>query len=144
MILVDVNVLLYAVNRDAKEHGRVRTWWEDILSGDQPVGLAWVTLLGFLRLATNPRVFAVPLSVEEAISRVDTWLSHANVRIVVESATHWSVLRDLLGKTGASGNLTTDAHLASLAISIDATLASCDGDFSRYARLRWINPAAVP
>jgi toxin-antitoxin system PIN domain toxin len=141
MKVIDLNVLLYAVNQDAPGHGRVRSWWEAALVGDEPVGLPWAVLLGFLRLATNAKVFAEPLALDDAIERVDAWLSHPNVRIVGETEEHWRVLKELLGQTGTAGNLTTDAHLAALAIAHGATLASCDADFARFRHLRWENPA---
>jgi toxin-antitoxin system PIN domain toxin len=86
-------------------------------------------------------VFAEPLALDDAIERVDAWLSHPNVRIVGETEEHWRVLKELLGQTGTAGNLTTDAHLAALAIAHGATLASCDADFARFRHLRWENPA---
>lgn len=142
MIVVDLNLLLYAVNQDAIQHQEARTWWESTVNGDEPVGLAWIVLLGFLRLSTNPRVFQRPLSSDQAIEKVSTWLSHPNTKLVVEAADHWTILRDLIEQTGTAGNLTTDAHLASLAIANGATLASSDSDFGRYQQLRWVNPLA--
>ena len=142
MKLVDLNVLLYAVNRDAPWHESVRSWWESTLTGDETVGLSWMVLLGFLRLSTNAQVFASPLDVSKAIDRVDAWLKHPNIRLVCETEEHWRVLKELLSHSGAAGNLTTDAHLAALAISHGATLVSCDADFGRFAHLRWENPAA--
>ena len=141
MKLVDLNVLLYAVNRDAPQHEKVRSWWEMALAADEPVGLPWIVLLGFLRLATNPRVFARPLTLEQAIDRGEAWLNHANIRVVAETQEHWRILMELLADAGTAGNLTTDAHLASLAISHGATLVSCDADFGRFQHLRWENPA---
>ena len=143
MKLVDLNVLLYAINRDAPRHETIRSWWEKAMAGDEPVGLAWVVVLGFLRLATNARVFVKPLSSSQAIERVEAWLAHPNLRVVVETEEHWRILKELLAEAGAAGNLTTDAHLAALAISHGATLASCDADFGRFGALRWENPTAV-
>jgi len=142
MKLVDLNILLYAINRDAPRHAKIRSWWEKALSADEPVGLPWIVLLGFLRLATNPRVFASPLTASQAIDRIDTWLTCPNLRVVVEAEEHWRILKELLADAGTAGNLTTDAHLAALAISHGATLASCDADFGRFGQLRWENPAA--
>jgi uncharacterized protein len=138
--IVDLNVLLYAINRDSAHHETVRTWWESALGGEEPVGLAWVVILGFLRVATHPRVFAQPLDPVDALERIDIWLANPNVRVVHEGDDHWRLLRDLLRDTGTAGNLTTDAHLASLAIAHGATLVSCDSDFARFAVLRWENP----
>jgi hypothetical protein len=112
------------------------------LAEEEPVGLPWVVLLGFLRLTTNPQVFTTPLSASQAIDRIDAWLRHPNIRLVHATAEHWRILKELLGQTGAAGNLTTDAHLAALAISHGATLVSCDADFGRFRPLRWENPSA--
>ena len=143
MKLVDLNVLLYAINRDSTHHTACLRWWEEALSDHEPIGLAWVVLLGFLRLSTHPRVFPRPLDAEVAIERVDAWIAHPSVRIVREVEDHWRILRELLGNAGTAGNLTTDAHLASLAIAHGATLVSCDADFGRFSKLRWENPLAV-
>jgi len=141
MRLVDLNVLLYAVNRDSPQHEAVRSWWEAALSGDEPVGLSWLVLLGFLRLATSAHVFPRPLTPDQAVERVEAWLAHPNVRVVHEREQHWPILRELLAQTGTAGNLTTDAHLAALAISHGATLVSCDADFGRFPHLRWQTPS---
>jgi toxin-antitoxin system PIN domain toxin len=138
--IVDLNILLYAINRNSTHHAVVRDWWEKAVSDEDPVGLPWAVLLGFLRLSTNPKVFPNPLTPEQAMEIIDTWLSRANVKIVLETDEHWRILRRLLETTGTAGNLTTDAHLASLAISYGAALASCDADFSRFSELRWESP----
>jgi len=138
--IVDLNVLLYAVNSDAAQHDLVRSWWEKALNDEDTVGLAWVVLLGFLRLATNSRVFPRPLAPDVAAEKLDAWLSLDNVRVVREKDDHWETLRSLLREAGTAGNLTTDAHLAALALSHDAVLVSCDADFVRFKGLRWENP----
>ncbi|MBI1901766.1 MAG: type II toxin-antitoxin system VapC family toxin [Planctomycetia bacterium] len=142
MKILDVNVLLYAVNPDAVEHRRVRLWLESAMDGAEPVGLAWMVALGFLRTATNPRAFRQPLSTEDAIDHMGEWLSHPNVRMVHETAEHWKILKELLVQTGTARNLTSDAHLAALSIAHAATLVSCDLDFRRFRQLRWENPLA--
>lgn len=135
-----MNVLLYAVNSDAAQHGQVRGWWEKAANEEDTIGLAWVVLLGFLRLATNPRVFPRPLASDRAAAKLDAWLSLDNVRIVREKDEHWETLKPLLRGAGTAGNLTTDAYLAALALSHDAVLVSCDTDFGRFKGLRWENP----
>lgn len=140
MKLVDLNVLLYAVNRNAPHHEAARSWWEAALSDDEPIGLAWIVLLGFLRLATNAQVFPEPLTPKQTMDRVEVWVTHPKTRLLGETDEHWRILRQLLEETGTAGNLTTDAHLAALAISRGATLVSCDADFGRYRHLRWENP----
>ena len=142
MKLVDLNVLLYAVNRNATRHEAVRAWWEAALSDDEPIGLPWIVLLGFLRLATNAQVFFQPLTPRQAMDRVEAWVTHPKTRLVEETKEHWRILRELLEETGTAGNLTTDAHLAALAISHGAILVSCDADFGRFRHLRWENPVS--
>lgn len=140
MKIVDLNVLLYAINRDVPHHAALRAWWEAALNGDEPIGIPWVVILGFLRLATNPRVFVHPLTSEQALGRIDQWLARPQVRILRESDEQWRILRSLLESCGTAGNLTTDAHLASLAIAHGAVLVSCDTDFQRFDKLRVENP----
>ena len=142
MKIVDVNILLYAVNEDSEQHAVVRPWLQRSLSGDESIGLPWLVLSGFLRISTNPRVYPVPLTVDQALDQVEGWLSAEVATAISEKASHWDTLRELLGETGTAGNLTTDAHLASLAMTYDATLVSCDGDFARFSDLRWENPLA--
>lgn len=140
MKIVDLNVLLYAVNEDAPHHRRIVGWWEQALNGDEAIGLAWVVVLGFLRTSTNSRIVPHPLPAGEAIDQIDTWLALDIVSLVTETRDHWRVLRNLLAESGVAGNLTTDAHLAAMAVTRGATLASCDGDFARFPNLRWENP----
>lgn len=143
MKLVDLNVLLYAVNRDAVQHGPVSRWWEAALNGDESIGLPWVVLLGFLRLATSARVFPSPMTPDTAARLIDAWLGLDLVCVPTEKPGHWTTLRELLVAAGTAGNLTTDAHLASLAIAHDAVLVSCDNDFARFGGLRRENPLAA-
>lgn len=140
MKLLDLNVLLYVVNEDAVHHQASLDWWEETLRGNEPVGLSWVVLLGFLRLSSNPATFPHPLDSETALAKVGAWLSLDQTRLVQETDDHWHILSDLLSKTGTAGNLTTDGHLAALAISHGATLVSFDHDFARFPGLRWESP----
>ena len=140
MKLVDLNVLLYVVNDDSPRHEAVLQWWSAAVNGEEAIGLPWVVVLGFLRISTNPRAFPRPLAADEAIAKVDTWLGLENVRLVREQDNHWALLRSLIAETGMAGNLTTDAHLAALAIGHAAVLVSCDTDFGRFKGLRWENP----
>ena len=140
MKIVDVNVLLYVVNERATHHRALLNWWESAVNGDESIGLPWLVLLGFLRISTNPKIFPHPLDPATAINKITTWRSLASTYLVREKDEHWDILRTLLDETGTAGNLTTDAHLAALAISHGAILVSCDRDFSRFRGLRWENP----
>lgn len=144
MKLIDLNVLLYAVNNDSHLHRPAKVWLEDVLSGDEPIAIPRVVLLGFLRLATNPHVFPKPLPVNQALEVMDGWLNQLNVHLPAPQNGHWAILRSLLEEAGTAGNLTTDAHLAALSIENGAELCSTDSDFSRFPRLRWSNPLSQP
>lgn len=140
MKVLDLNVLLYAVNSAADHHSKAKRWVEAAFAGDEPVALPWVVVLGFLRLATNPRLQPRALALADALSVVDGWLAQSNVHLLMPGEDHWRILKTLLAETGTAGNLTTDAHLAALAIEHGATLYSTDSDFHRFPRLRWHNP----
>ena len=137
MKLPDVNVLLHAVNQDSAQHALARRWMEDALNAAEGVGLAWTSLLGFLRLSTRAVVMRSPLPVERALVVVDLWLGHPSARLLHPGDRHAGILGRLLIAEGTAGNLTMDAHLAALAIEHNAQLVSFDRDFSRFAELRW-------
>ncbi len=140
MILVDANLLLYAYHPASDEHARCRAWLEDALSGHEPVRLAWVTLLAFIRISTSPRVFETPLAVDEATAIVSAWLAQPCVGILEPGERHWEILCDLLSAGQVRGSLVTDAHLAALALEHGATLHTNDRDFARFPGLRLATP----
>ena len=140
MKLLDLNLLLYAVNADSEQHVAARGWLEKALSSGEEVGVPWVVLLGFLRLATNQHVFKKPLTIAKAAALIDGWLALPGVRAVAPGEGHWEILHPLLAKAGSNANLTTDAHLAALAIELGAELCSTDSDFARFRGVRWVNP----
>ena len=140
MILIDANLLIYAVNLDSHHHRGARRWLEETLSGATSVGLPWICLLAFLRITTRPGILARPLKSDEATSFVESWLSQPFVDPVVPGSGHWPILRNLLRSTGTSGNLTSDAHVAALAIEHGATVYSADHDFNRFAGVDHVNP----
>ena len=140
MILVDVNLLLYATNGASSQHAAAREWLDGQLKSAAPIGLPWMSLLAFLRLATNQRVFPHPLSVTAAWQQVTAWLDCDTVWTPQPTERHAEVLGQLLALPGVHGNLVPDAHLAALAIEHGLTLCSTDGDFARFPGLRWSNP----
>lgn len=140
MILPDVNVLVHAHNTDSAVHERARQWWDACLRGPEGVGLAWATLLGFIRLTTNRRIVAHPLSVADVGRRIASWLDLAHLHIAQPSDAHFVRLRIELERLGTGGNLTTDAHLAVLAMERGYVLYTTDTDFARFPGLRWVNP----
>jgi toxin-antitoxin system PIN domain toxin len=140
MIVPDVNLLVYAVHQESPEHQRAQRWLDDLMTGDEPVGLPWVVILGFLRITTHPRIMESPWSIDDASALVDQWLAQRVVTVIHPTDRHWSVFRGLLAATGRGANLTTDAHLAALCIERGATLHSADTDFARFRTLNWVNP----
>jgi toxin-antitoxin system PIN domain toxin len=138
--LPDVNLLVYAADETAFRHGPALGWVEATLSGTETVALAWLVLIGFLRITTNPRSFVRPWSAEQALDVVDGWLAQPAVTVIHPTERHAAVLRELLVPLGTAGNLTSDAHLAALAIEHGATLCSCDTDFARFSGLSWVDP----
>jgi toxin-antitoxin system PIN domain toxin len=140
VILCDANLLLYAYDASAPQHARSRQWLEATLSGEEPVGIAWLTVLAFLRISTNPRALAHPLTLAEAAAIVSSWLARPGVTIPAPGPGHWDLLQRVLAGAQARGPLVTDAHLAALAIEHGAQLASADRDFARFQGLRFVNP----
>lgn len=140
MILPDINLLIHAHNLGSPRHQRARDWWNQALAGTEGIGLAWVTILGFVRISTHRSILDNPMTPSMACSRVDEWLSLPHVHIPVPAAGHFGRLRGLLEYVGTAANLTTDAHLATLAMERGYTLCSTDADFARFPGLRWRNP----
>ena len=139
MILIDANILLYAEDSLHPRNKQARAWWDAQLSGTGVVCLCWTVLCAFVRIATNPRVFENPLSLEQALARLQSWLDQPSVRVIRPTERHWAVFQQALLDGQAVANLVTDAHLAALAIEHGCELASTDSDFARFAKLKWKN-----
>lgn len=140
MILPDINLLVHAHNLDSPVHERARAWWDAALAGTEGIGLAWVTVLGFIRISTHRAILNNPMTPEGACSRIGEWLQLPHVHFAQPAEAHFLRLRSHLQHLGTAGNLTTDAHLATLAIERGYTLCSTDTDFARFQGLRWVNP----
>jgi toxin-antitoxin system PIN domain toxin len=140
VILVDANVLLYAEDKLSLQHEAARVWWDAQLSGSSPVCLCWIVISAFIRIASNARVFENPLSVAQAIKRVQSWLDQPCARLIEPTNSHWRVFQQVLTEGQALGNLVTDAYLAALAVQHGCELMSTDADFARFPRLKWSNP----
>ncbi len=140
MIVPDINLLLYAYNSGAAQHSAARIWWETLLNAETPVGLPWAVACGFVRLATHARVFAAPMPLELALGIVESWWNRGHVQAIHPGPRHWGLLCQNLRAAGTAGALTTDAHLAALAMEWQCELHSNDADFSRFPGLRWHNP----
>jgi len=142
VILVDANALLYAYHPRAEAHERCRAWVEQAFSGAEPVAIAWVTLLAFVRISTNPRVFEQPLLAGEALAAVGSWLERPSVSVLEAGEACWEIFRQLVVDAQVTGPLVMDAFLAALALENGATLATTDRDFTRFPKLKLVNPAA--
>ena len=142
MKLVDANVLLYAVNRDAPRHASARDWLNEALSGGARVAFCWVVLLAFMRLSTNRRIFDEPLTASEAIAQVEDWLAQSSAVVVEPTARHLVIVQQLLAPLATGGNLMNDAHLAALAIEHRCTVVSYDTDFMRFRGVKLETPPA--
>jgi hypothetical protein len=140
MVVVDVNVLVNLVNESAPNHRGTFDWWTRTLKEGPTIGLTWMSLVGFLRIATQRRVLPKPLTPQLAIAKVNGWLGHPSTQLVGETAEHFRILAELLLESGKAGEIVPDAHLAAIAIGNGAKLASCDTDFARFKKLRWMNP----
>lgn len=142
VILIDANILVYAHVSSFAQHRVAREWLDRQLNGPAPVGLPWASVLAFLRLVTNSRVFEHPESMADAWGQVQAWLACETVWSPEATERHADVLGEILKLPGMRGNLVPDAHLAALAIEHGLTLCSTDGDFARFRALRWLNPIA--
>ena len=137
MRLPDINVLVNAVRKESPHHAVARTWLEASVERPQGLGMAWLALVGFIRISTRHGLFATPLPVDQAMGLIDEWLSHPQVRILQPGPRHAGILGRLLVAAGTGGNLTNDAHLAALAIEHNAEVGTFDRDFKRFAGLRF-------
>lgn len=140
MILPDANLLLYAYDSESPFHEPAARWWESLLSSPAPIGLCPVVVFAFLRLATHPRVFELPLTVNEAGEIIASWFARPQVRLLVAGPDHVRDVCALLAQAGTAGNLVTDAQIAAIAMEHGATVHTADMDFGRLKGTQWINP----
>ncbi|HMP73213.1 MAG TPA: PIN domain-containing protein [Kiritimatiellia bacterium] len=139
MILVDANLLVYAHVRSTAQHARAKAWLDERLTGPGRVGLPWPSLLAFVRLVANPRVFERPVTVKQAWDQVEEWLGAETAWIPQPTDQHADILGKLI-PTCSRSSLIHDAHLAALAIEHGLEVCSTDGDFARFRGVRWVNP----
>lgn len=142
MIMADANLLLYAEDSLSEHHEAARRWWDEQLSGGEPVCLCWPVLQAFVRIGTNPRLHQRPLTLREVCERVQSWFDQPCVRLIEPTDQHWVLFQRMLREGNAVGNLVSDAHLAALAVEHNCVLCSTDTDFARFRRLKWQNPIA--
>lgn len=142
MVLIDVNVLVYAHRRDAHNHRAYRRWLEKCIGSDQAYGMAELVLGGFLRIVTHPRIFRFPTSIADALRFASELRDQPNCVIVTPGPRHWEIFGNLCLAAGAKGNLVPDAYLAALAIESGSEWITTDRDYSRFPGLRWRHPLA--
>ncbi|WP_058189667.1 type II toxin-antitoxin system VapC family toxin [Terracidiphilus gabretensis] len=143
MIVIDVNLLIYAYDSATPEHAKARMWLEDVLSGSDLIGLPWLAVWAFLRVLTYPGQAGERLNMQTAVEIVQQWLEMPNVRLLNPGDRHWAILRDVLESGGVRGKLTSDAALAALTMEYGGVLHTNDRDFARFPGLRWVNPLAA-
>lgn len=142
MILLDASVLLYAYNADAPEHRAAFQWLSGALAGDETIGIPWLTSWAFLRISTNPRLFASPLTAAEALAIVNQLLAEPGVTIPEPGSRHAGLLQKVVEEYRTAGPNLTDAVMVALALEHGAVLASADLGFGRFKGVRWLNPVA--
>jgi toxin-antitoxin system PIN domain toxin len=140
VIVLDVNLLIYAYDTTCNDHRRAREWVEEVFSGDEPIGLPWQNIYAFLRIMTYPGLLGERFPMGQAILIVDEWLELPHVRTLTPGERHWALFADMLVKGDVRGKLTTDAALAALTIEYGGVLYTNDRDFGRFPGLRWVNP----
>jgi hypothetical protein len=140
MMLVDANILLYAEDKTCLLNAKAASWLDEQLSGSTPLCLCWPVINAFLRISTNSRVYERPLLINEAVAKVQSWFNQPCLRLIGPTDNHWEIMQLLLIAGQAAANLVPDAHLAALAIEHGCVLYSTDADFSRFPKLKWINP----
>lgn len=144
MKLVDANVLLYAFDSSSVHHAACKTWLENALNDDEPIGLPWQTTLAFIRISTNPRAVRNPIAASDACAIVASLIERPATVIVEPGERFWSTFRELVDHARVTGPLVTDAVLAALAIETGATVCSTDRDFRRFTGLSLIDPTELP
>jgi len=142
MELPDINVLIYAHREDSPEHERYAAWLDRLVNSAAPYALSSVTLGGFLRLVTNPRIFQPATPMALALAFCHQLLSRANAAFLQPGARHWPIMVDLIEQSNCRGAMVSDAYLAALTIEHGCELITADGDFARFPNLRWRHPLA--
>lgn len=140
MILPDVNVLLYAFRSDSLNHAAYRGWLDRVVNGDEAYGMSTQVLSSVVRIATHPRIYASPSSLDDALAFVRVLLEQPTCAVVQPGARHFAIFEGLCRAAAAAGNLVQDAWLAALAIESGCEWVTTDGDYARFPGLRWRRP----
>ena len=142
MIVIDANLLLCAYDPASPHHGNARSWIEQTFSGNEAIGIPWLSVAAFLRIATNAKLPGQGVAFDRAAQVVDEWLGQPNVRLLAPGERHWPLFRQMITDGQARGPLVSDAQLAALTIEHGGVLHTTDRDFARFPGLRWTNPIA--
>ena len=140
MIVPDVNLLVYAYNDGAPQHTAAREWWEALMRGEEPIGIPWSVATGFIRIMSDARIVTSPLSPSDAADYVRGWLRYPHVRLLDPGDKHWEYFQQNLSVPGSGPGLVADAHIAALAMEVDAVVHTRDSDFARFSGLRRHDP----
>ena len=140
MIVPDTNLLVYAYNDGAREHELARRWWEELIQGDEPIGLPWVVSTGFVRLMAHPKFVISPMAPTAAANHLRGWLRFSHVIPIEPGPGHLDLFQRFLAVPGSGPNLVPDAHIAAVAMEHDAEVHTADKDFGRFPGVRWRNP----
>lgn len=141
-MLVDANILLFATDRTSPHHAASVLWLETALNGTTRVGLPWESLVAFVRISTDPRVWRDPITTRTAWGQVRGWLAAPSTWVPTPTVRHEEVLGALLEGSAVTGDLVHDAHLAALALEYGLAVCSADTDLARFREVEWINPVA--
>jgi toxin-antitoxin system PIN domain toxin len=141
-VLVDANILLYSIDVTSAFHRRADTWLTEALNGSRRVGIPWISLAAFLRIATNPRASKHPLTPALAWEHIDGWLDAPATWVPEPGRGHRDILRDLVTRLDMRAGLVTDAVMAAICIEHGLDIVSADSDFARFSGVTWINPVA--
>jgi toxin-antitoxin system PIN domain toxin len=140
MILIDVNVLVYAKRQDSPDHAKFRTWLEEIIRSDSVIGMSELVLSSVVRILTHPRIFSEPTQLDEALQYVHSLHEQPGCVWVSPGERHWEIFTRLCTAVGAKGNLVSDAYFAALAMESGAEWITADRDYARFPGLRWRHP----
>lgn len=142
MVLVDVNILLYAFRSDSPNHKAYRDWLDALSNSDEPYGMADAALASFVRIATHPRIFSPPAPLEDALRFAAALRSQPNCVAVVPGSRYWDIFVRMCTASGAKGNMVADAAFAALAVESGSEWVTTDRDYSRFPGLKWRHPLA--
>jgi toxin-antitoxin system PIN domain toxin len=143
MELPDINVLIYAHREDAPQHHKCAAWLRGVARGAAPFALSSITLAGFLRIVTNPRIFRPATPMQLAVAFCRQLITRPAAVFVQPGENHWAIMIDLIERSNIQGAMVSDAYLAALAIEHACELVTTDGDFARFPGLHWRNPLAA-